>query len=115
MKEVEAPEIEKYNNFLIKVREKGEIWLLQATEGMFAMIEDNSGQEYMPVWTEKDGAQSFANDDWYGYTPNKMSLFEFMGWLKELDKDQVDIAVSPELSMKTIPIKAGILFEHLSK
>lgn len=107
-------QIDKYDNFVKSVKSNKEIWLLQATEGMFAMFEDNSGQEYMPVWLEKDEANKFIKDDWEDYLPEKMSLFEFMGWLKELANDEVCIAVTPDNDLRTIPMKAGDLREHLS-
>ena len=82
--------------FLNAILETRKVWLLQAREGFFAMLEDNSGDSYVPIWESEALALKSAEGDWEGYTVTDMGLSELEHWLKELATDEIDIAVSPE-------------------
>ncbi len=103
----------RYQYLIEKVVEFGEIWLLQAREGLFAMMEDSTGQEYLPVWPEKEFAALFSSDDWDGYQPEPMPLFEFNSWLKELEEDEIKIAAFPNRPESIIPLHASEIKFHL--
>lgn len=104
---------ERYEYLISTVKEKKEIWLLMANEGMYAIFEDNQAKQYIPVWPERKFALEFANDTWKDYKPELMNLNEFKTWLYELKKDEILIAAFPGLNMKTIPIEPDVLIEHL--
>ena len=72
------------------------IWLLQAMEGMFAMLEDSNGDSYIPAWESEDKAQAAIKGDWDGYHVTEMGFSELKHWLRELTRDEIDIAVSPD-------------------
>lgn len=72
------------------------IWLLQAMEGMFAMLEDHNGDSYIPVWESEEKAQAAAKGDWTDYHVTEMDFSELKHWLRELTRDEIDIAVSPD-------------------
>ena len=57
----------KLEQFLKAILETRKVWLLEAKEGFFAMLEDNDGVSYVPLWESE-----------------------------ELAADEIDIAVSPE-------------------
>ena len=82
--------------FISAIQETRKVWLLQAMEGMFAMLEDNNGNWYVPAWESEDKANQAATGDWTGYHVTEMGFSELKHWLGELSRDEIDIAVSPE-------------------
>lgn len=83
-------------SFLETIRETQRVWLLEAMTGMFAMLEDAEGNSYIPVWESEEKAKYAAVEDWAGYEVTDMGFSELAVWLKELSRDEIDIAVSPE-------------------
>jgi len=86
----------KLEQFLKAILETRRVWLLEAKEGFFAMLEDNNGVSYVPIWESEELAIQAAQGDWAGYTTTHMGFSELGHWLKELAADEIDIAVSPE-------------------
>ena len=82
--------------FLATLSETHRVWLLEAMDGMFAMLEDSDGNSYIPVWESEELARNAAVEDWAGYKVTEMGFSELAVWLKELTRDEIDIAVSPE-------------------
>ena len=87
---------DKLKHFLDAILESRKVWLLEAKEGFFAMLEDNDGEPYMPLWESDAAARAAAQGDWEGYSVTDMGFSELEHWLAELAKDEIDIAVSPE-------------------
>ena len=83
-------------SFLETISESRKVWLLEAMTGMFAMLEDAEGNSYIPVWESEEKARKAAVADWEGYEVTDMGFSELAVWLKELSRDEIDIAVSPE-------------------
>jgi hypothetical protein len=69
------------------------------------MFEDDNGQQYIPVWPEKEFADSYAIGDWDGYESERMGLHEFLDWMQELQNDQIMIGAFPNSIMQAIPIE----------
>ncbi len=86
----------KLEQFINAILETRKVWLLEAKEGFFAMLEDGDGEPYIPLWETETQAAKAAQGDWEGYTVTDMGFSELGHWLKELAKDDIDIAVSPE-------------------
>ena len=82
--------------FLDSIAETRKVWLLEAMTGMFAMLEDADGNSYIPVWESDELAKKAAKEDWENYEVTEMGFSELAVWLKELSRDEIDIAVSPE-------------------
>ena len=82
--------------FLDTLSQTHKVWLLEAMDGMFAMLEDGEGNSYIPVWESEESARKAAVEDWAGYRVTEMGFSELAVWLKELTRDEIDIAVSPE-------------------
>lgn len=82
--------------FINAIQETRKIWLLQAMEGMFAMLEDSNDNWYVPAWETEEKATKAATGDWAGYHVTEMGFSELKHWLRELSRDEIDIAVSPE-------------------
>ena len=83
-------------SFLDAISETRKVWLLEAMTGMFAMLEDGDGNSYIPVWESEELARNAAVEDWADYKVTEMGFSELAVWLKELTRDEIDIAVSPE-------------------
>lgn len=83
-------------SFLDAIVETKKIWLLEAMTGMFAMLEDAEGNSYIPVWETEERAKKAAVEDWEDYEVTDMGFSELAVWLKELARDEIDIAVSPD-------------------
>ena len=83
-------------SFLDAISETRKVWLLEAMTGMFAMLEDSDGNSYIPVWESENLAAKAAVEDWADYKVTEMGFSELAVWLKELSRDEIDIAVSPE-------------------
>lgn len=83
-------------SFLDAISETRKVWLLEAMTGMFAMLEDSDGNSYIPVWESESLAAKAAVEDWADYKVTEMGFSELAVWLKELSRDEIDIAVSPE-------------------
>ena len=88
--------MEKLEHFLNAILETRKVWLLEAKEGFFAMLEDNEGESYVPLWASEDTALKSARGEWEGYTVTTMGISELVKWLKELAADEIDIAIAPE-------------------
>ena len=82
--------------FLETIATAKKVWLLGARDGMFAMLEDAEGNSYIPIWETEALAKKAAVDDWEEYKVTEMGFSELAVWLKELSRDEIDIAVSPE-------------------
>ncbi len=87
---------DKLGKFLNAIVESRKVWLLEAQEGFFAMLEDADGEPYIPLWETQEQAAKAAQGDWEGYGVTDMGFSELEHWLKELADDDIDIAVSPE-------------------
>lgn len=82
--------------FLDAISQSRKVWLLEAMTGMFAMLEDGDGNSYIPLWESEELARRAAVEDWEDYQVTEMGFSELAVWLKELTRDEIDIAVSPE-------------------
>ena len=85
--------MDKLEQFIASILETRKVWLLEAKEGFFAMLEDNDGEPYIPLWESEALAAKAAQGDWEGYTETDMGFSELGHWLKELAADDIDIAV----------------------
>lgn len=93
--------------FLETIAETRKIWLLEAMTGMFAMLEDADGNSYIPVWDSEEKAKKAATEDWSDYDVAEMGFSELTVWLKELSRDEIDIAVAPERDGDIIAISSS--------
>ena len=93
--------LEQFTNAILETKT---VWLLQAREGFFAMLEDNRGNSYIPLWESEEKALKAAQGDWESYTTTSMGFSELEHWLRELVKDEINIAVAPEADGKITAI-----------
>lgn len=84
------------NAFVEEIVKTKKVWLLEAMTGMFAMLQDADDNSYVPLWDNEDDARNAANGDWASYEVTDMDFSELKSWLRELSRDEIDIAVAPE-------------------
>jgi hypothetical protein len=111
----ELPDHDRYEYLLRHVVKNREIWLLHAKDGLYAMFEDEKGQQYIPVWPEKEFADSYAVDDWEGYEAEGMGFNEFINWMKELKDDQIFIGAFPNNRLEAIPLDPMVFKTQLEQ
>lgn len=86
----------------------GQVWLLQADDGLFAMVEDYEGTSIMPLYATQQQATEAAVDDWATYRPEPMPLRELIQWLTEMTNDEMYVGIAAGGS-KVIPFPAHIM------
>ena len=105
--------MEEIQKFLQIVNQNGILWLLEAKPGLFAMLEDGGGNSYIPVWASEDEAKANIGDDWETYNVTTMDIAEFITWTRELDVDDIGIAISTGTEDKILPIPSKIMRQML--
>jgi hypothetical protein len=110
--ENETNRLEVFVNQLIT---NNSVWLLQADEGLFAMVEDNDGKSYVTVWPSEAECKLAAQGEWFDYQAEAMDMKEFMSWLYELEEDDVWIGVYPDTDGRIMPFRATELSKLLAK
>lgn len=105
--------MEELQRFLQTVNQNGILWLLEAKPGLFAMLEDGSGNSYIPVWATKEEAEANIGDDWTTYNVSTMEIAEFITWTRELGSDDIGIAISTGTEGQILPIPSKIMRQML--
>lgn len=101
--------METLKQFILKVQETNELWLLEAKPGLFAMVEDGDENSYIPVWADEDAAKNNISDDWEEYNVTSMNVDEFVGWMNELHEDNIGIAIATGEDGQMLPIPAKMM------
>lgn len=91
---------------------EGQVWLLQADDGMFAIVEDADGTSILPMYATQALAMESAVDDWADYKPEVMPLRELIQWLAEMADDDMYVAIAAG-GNKVIPYPASIMQQEL--
>jgi hypothetical protein len=95
--------------FLNEIIESNTVWLLQADDGLFAMLEGENRVSYLPVWANQKTAEAAIRDEWVGYESVEMELKEFISWLNELQEDEMWVGLSTETEGRILPFEANQL------
>jgi len=79
----------KHRLFIEQVAASGAVWGLSRNDGWaVSLSHDYEDTEVMPFWSDRAYATAVAVNDWAGYTPQKLSLSEFMeDWLMGMHQD----------------------------
>ncbi|MBS4062804.1 MAG: DUF2750 domain-containing protein [Bacteroidetes bacterium] len=95
--------------FLNEIIESNTVWLLQADDGLFAMLEGENKVSYLPVWPNEKAAAVSILDEWNGYQTVGMDLKEFITWLNELQEDEMWVGLTTETDGRILPFEAAQL------
>lgn len=101
--------MELLKNFITEVKENDLLWLLEAKPGLFAMVEDDDENSYIPVWSKESEALANISEDWEEYSVTNMNIAEFVGWMNELHEDQIGIAISTGEGGQMLPMPAKMM------
>jgi hypothetical protein len=93
---------------------QSQVWLLQADDGMFALVEDEDGTSILPMYSSQLAAQESAVDEWVTYKPEPMPLRELIQWLSEMADYDMYVAIAVGGS-KVIPYPASVMQQELIK
>ena len=85
---------ERYGYLLRKVADFETIYLIADNEDNHVMIGSNK-VSVIPVWPEKEFADLFLTDDWKDYKVVEYFIYNFMDWLDNLDKENIELAGFP--------------------
>lgn len=102
-----------FERFILDAVSQDGVWLLQASDGMFAMVESDDQRSYLAVWDREEDAKMAVVDEWEDYSYVPMDLKEFIHWLNEMQEDAAWIGISPDAEGKIFPIEAGVLLQLL--
>ncbi len=91
---------------------QAEVWLLQADDGMFALVEDEDGTSILPMYASRDLALASAIDEWSSYKPEPMPLRELIQWLTEMADDDMHVGIATG-GNKVIPYPAVLMQQEL--
>ena len=67
----------------------------------------------IPVWPEKEFAELFLTEDWKNYKVVEYDIHDFMGWLTDVEKQNVELAGFPDLDFNTVHVSAVDMKNHL--
>jgi hypothetical protein len=106
---------DRFEQFIKAIYSTEQIWLLQADDGLFAMVEDSLGNSYIPVWSSELACAENSSEEWSDYTVEMMPINEFINWCKELAEDDVKIGIEPDKSGRLLPIEASVFSDILKQ
>ncbi len=103
----------RYSYFVRKVADSEEVWGLY--EGGWALMGDDTGNQLLPVWPERDFAESLAQGKWASHTAKAIPLVDFIEkWLPGMEKDGTQLAIFPTPSGKGVIVPPSRLLADLS-
>jgi len=108
------PAPKRYEYFVKKVADRGEMWSLWSTAG-WVLAGDESGNEAVPVWPHARFARAFAVGEWTGEA-RAIELGAWMErWTPGMLKDHRLVAVFPTSGSKGMIIPPERLRDDLEK
>ena len=92
---------QRYQYFIDKVAEHGEIWSLANEEGWVTLTSE--GDNCLPIWPHPDFAREWATGDWEDCTPKSVELKVWLErWTKGLTADETLLVVFPNLKEEAL-------------
>ncbi len=87
---------ERYDYFVQKVVEGGEVWSLQSEDG-WVQVTAAHGEVCLPVWPHREYAAQWVSAEWANYTPSAIPLDAWMDrWTPGMERDGTLLAVFPD-------------------
>jgi hypothetical protein len=92
----------RYELFLKKVAQHGEIWSLANDEG-WVTISSEEGENCLPVWPHPDYASEWCNGAWSDCAPKAVALDVWLErWTAGLEQDETLLVVFPNLKEEAL-------------
>lgn len=103
---------QRYQYFVDKVTEHGEVWSLSNDEGWVTLSAE--GDNCLPIWPHADFAAQWATGDWSDCTPKSVALDVWLKrWTKGLKNDETLLVVFPNLEEEALLVDPEELDEDL--
>lgn len=103
----------RYDLFISKVAEHGEIWSLGNEEGWVTVVTEE-GENCLPIWPHPDYAQDWVTGDWADCEPRMVALDVWLErWTQGLDQDETLLVVLPNLKEQAVLVDPWQLEEDL--
>jgi len=103
----------RYDLFLKKVAQSGEIWSLANDEG-WVTISSEEGENCLPVWPHPDYAKEWCNGEWSDCEPKAVELDVWLErWTPGLEQDETLLVVFPNLKEEALLVDPYELDEGL--
>lgn len=103
----------RYELFISKVAEHGEIWSLGNEEGWVTVVTEE-GENCLPIWPHPDYAQDWVTGDWADCEPRMVALDVWLErWTQGLDQDETLLVVLPNLKEQAVLVDPWQLEEDL--
>jgi hypothetical protein len=101
---VELPSNKRYEYFVKKVADWGEVWGLKDASG-WVVLGDEEENVFIPVWPHQRFADAYSIQAQIGASPCSIQLDDWLEkWLPGMKKDQRYAAVFPVKAGKSIPV-----------
>ena len=103
---------QRYQHFLDKVAEHGEIWSLANADGWVTLTSE--GDNCLPIWPHPEYAKQWATNDWADCVPKSVKLDIWLErWTKGLTADETLLVVFPNLKEEALLVEPKDLDEDL--
>jgi hypothetical protein len=89
-----------------------EVWLLKNDNG-FVELGDKNENMQIPVFPEEDFAKLFITDEWLNCTAHKINIEDFIKWLVDLSKGNINIAGFPSKNFTSVIVTAEEMRNHI--
>ncbi len=106
---------QRYDYFLKKVTDWGELWILINDERQFLKLySEDDDIEYLPIWPHADFAADYAEKDGEQLQPEKLDLDTFFErWIPGLKGDNLCVNIFPTLDQTVLIMKPSELAEDI--
>ena len=103
---------QRYQYFIDKVTEHGEIWSLANDEGWVTLSAE--GDNCLPIWPHADYAAQWATGDWSDCNPKSIAVDLWLKrWTKGLKNDETLLVVFPNLEEESLLVEPDELDDDL--
>lgn len=103
----------RYELFIQKVAEHGEIWSLANDEGWVTVASEDGGN-CLPVWPHPDYALEWVNGEWADCEPKMIALDIWLErWSEGLETDETLLVVLPNLKEQALLVDPWQLDDDL--
>ncbi len=110
---IKQPPNIRYEYFIKKVADYGEVWGLY-NDG-WATADDGYGNSCLPFFPRKEFAQNNAIEEWLGYEPESIDVYEFIeDWLTGMKEDKIKVSVFPN-DNDTAIVEVDVLLRDLEE
>lgn len=104
---------QRYQLFIQKVVEYGEIWSLANDEGWVTVLGEN-GENCLPIWPHAGYAEQWINGEWSDCVPKMVELAVWLErWTPGLEQDETLLVVMPNLKEQALLVEPSLLDDDM--